>query len=101
MSADNFLLGGRGIERCDTVILGTPVDMAYPHNDNLMLSALLQVQRVAASVKRKVTLPCSLRPPGVQGSVSTLHDRKKDVIAAPRTDLAAVGCFVLSRIIAH
>ena len=54
MSEEDFLMGGRGVEKCDTVILGAPSDMPYPHNDSLVLSGLLQVQRVAAKVKRKV-----------------------------------------------
>ena len=56
MCEDDFLLYGRGVEKCDTIILGTPLDMPYPHNDSLILSGLLQVQRVAAKVKRKVKM---------------------------------------------
>ena len=59
-------MGGRGVEKCDTVILGAPLDMPYPHNDSLVLSGLLQVQRVAARFKRKVWMVRNVPLPGCQ-----------------------------------
>ncbi|KAG1671383.1 hypothetical protein FOA52_011880 [Chlamydomonas sp. UWO 241] len=52
MSAANFRLGR--IDLCDTVVLGVPSELQYPDSDALMLSALLQIQALAAEAKRKV-----------------------------------------------
>ena len=52
MSRQNFELGG--LHLADTVIIGVPSSLAYPDNDALVLSALLQLEQLAAELQREI-----------------------------------------------
>ena len=52
MSRENFVLGE--IHLADTVIIGVPRHLTYPDNDALVISALLQVEQLAAERQREI-----------------------------------------------
>ena len=52
MSRSNFEMGE--LHLADTVIIGTPSSYTYPDNDALVLSAVLQVEQLAAEMQREI-----------------------------------------------
>mmetsp|Transcript_5648 Transcript_5648/g.17167 ORF Transcript_5648/g.17167 Transcript_5648/m.17167 type:complete len:335 (+) Transcript_5648:2346-3350(+) len=52
MGAENFR--AINLATCDSVIIGVPSELGYPDSDALVLSALLQIQKLAAECERMV-----------------------------------------------
>eukprot|EP00955_Chlamydomonas_euryale_P058749 357202-Chlamydomonas_euryale.AAC.11 len=50
MGAENFR--AINLATCDSVIIGVPSELGYPDSDALVLSALLQIQKLAAECER-------------------------------------------------